>query len=584
MHEPWTPTRREIEVPLDAVLIARLDAEGRLSGISGDLQRLSGYDAQELIGEYHETLLHSDVPREVVEDLRRDLDAGRPWSGVLKLCCRTGEFCWVQADMVPVSNGVRRERVVSVFRRAMRHQVDRADEAYRRFRERRADDVAIEHGAVVSANPVARLLRRLADIPARRKLLFGVGVTALSGFVLGLAAAGGLRGWPEGVGTWGLVPGLVGVGIGVALVVLVGTSQVRRIHDARRVVEVLATGEFGSPVDCSRDDESGRLLQAIKVLQTRLDADLVSAGSVAGSGEALGHLDGRILHAAVERVCAEAAAFRARSDEQERALDGLLEIARTLRTEIALGDPVAGSGRGLRSGNGLARAIDQLSSPLDGIRESLRSGDDLVARLDGVTFRNRLLVLNAALDLLQTSERMPTSVLEEGRELVRDMSECAVGLHEVMKDSVGHVDAGMAIVSEVRAQLQALSDPQDDAPSCEDDDRSDGSRVHGLLARLGSDLLHFETLLREGTEVSERLTAGMRHLEQVTGGDRSAARPSAPVQSDRETDPPLRSAKRTATISPLRPVRHELGAPLPKIGRGAASSGAAGDGWEVFRE
>ncbi len=87
---PTSPvTQNEYVVRDGALIVSATDAEGRIVLISPEFIQVSGYSAEELMGNNHGILRHPDTPAVVYEDLWKTLRAGRPWSGLMKTAART---------------------------------------------------------------------------------------------------------------------------------------------------------------------------------------------------------------------------------------------------------------------------------------------------------------------------------------------------------------------------------------------------------------------------------------------------------------------------------------------------------------
>jgi aerotaxis receptor len=594
MRDREALTRREVNVPIGLVLVWRSDLDGRFLEVSPDLARLSGYDAEALSGEYDDVLVHPDVPRAVIQDMRGDLGAERPWCGILKFRCRNGDHYWARVDIAPIRERGQGIGFVSILRRAMRHQVEQAEEAYRLLRERRADGLAILHGSVAATGPIPRALRRYGDIPARFKLMAGTLLAALSGMVLGnvtVRLAGGSFDGPGGAGALGAV-GLLGLSLGVGICVATIVDTNRRLRDAQRIVEALGAGEYLSHVECVRDDEAGRLQQDLKILQTRLASDLMdregsdSAGAVRGRRAA-----SAAVCSAVSVMKADAAALVAQTERQMAALDQALERAHSARDALGRDEgrkDTAGATHA-QSGEACEGAVARLADIVDHVRGVLSCGDDAADRLELLAFRTKLLAFNAALEQMRhTDGTSTTALLAEGRDVVRGVSESATSIRKLLAEATGGAESGTAFLREIEAQIGALVKGRGERSVEASEEGGDSPTAAGLLDRVVPELQQIGAALHKSVEVSGRLLGKLLELEQAANSlDHQSAVPDDADglrSSERIAQAPLRSRRRTATISPLRPARHEVGAPVPKIGRAGTSKVAPDDGWEEFQE
>lgn len=586
---------RELSVPIELALVSKSDLDGRFMEISPDLERLSGYDADTLIGEYDEVLLHPDVPRVVLEDMRRDLGADRPWCGILKFRCRGGDHYWARVDVAPIRERGSCVGFVSIFRRAMRHQIDRAEEAYRNLRERRADGLAVRHGGVMAKGAIARNVRRYADIPARFKLMAGMLLAAVSGIVLGGVAVRLADASSDGLAVAGAAgaAGVLGLILGGVTCVTTVMDTNRRLRDAQRVMEALAAGDYLSHIEYVRDDEAGRLQQNLKILQTRLAADFMGRENSGSLAAAKGReaASEAAVRGAMSAMRSDVAALAAREGRDVEAIDQALEMICSVRDDLDddgnRGDATIGVASE-QSWHRLELGVAGLAGSIDRIRAALGRGDDAANRLELLAFRTRLLAFNAAIEQARRSQGAPPPLLAEGLDVVRGVSVSVSDIRALLADSADGVHSGAALLGEIEEQLQTLVRRRHERSASPADAGRSLSGAAAVLDRLAAGLQQIGAALRKRSEVTERLLANLAELERAADSAEGGATPAGAVGSsgheEENRHASLRSGRRTATISPLRPVRHEVGTPVPKIGRAGASKGVPDDGWEEFHE
>ncbi len=142
----------DVEIQLDdqALIVSKTDLKGRITYINKDFVDVSGFSEAELIGQPHNVVRHPDMPVEAFADLWRDLQAGRPWTGMVKNRCKNGDYYWVLANATPICEDGEVVGYMSVRRKATRQQIDAAVASYRLFRERTAGNREIRHGSVVT--------------------------------------------------------------------------------------------------------------------------------------------------------------------------------------------------------------------------------------------------------------------------------------------------------------------------------------------------------------------------------------------------------------------------------------------------
>ena len=143
----------EVLLTSEHLIVSKTDLKGIITYVNRDFVEISGYGEEELIGQPHNLIRHPDMPSEAFADLWRDLQARRPWVGLVKNRRKDGGFYWVTAAVAPLYENGKVTGYMSVRRQASREQIMAADSAYQRIREGRAGRLRIRHGAAVEGGP-----------------------------------------------------------------------------------------------------------------------------------------------------------------------------------------------------------------------------------------------------------------------------------------------------------------------------------------------------------------------------------------------------------------------------------------------
>jgi PAS domain S-box-containing protein len=81
------------------------DERGVITAGNGVFSRTSGYALDELVGQPHNIIRHSEMPRVVFRQLWETIRAGRSFMGYVKNQARNGSHYWVFAVIVPIPQG-----------------------------------------------------------------------------------------------------------------------------------------------------------------------------------------------------------------------------------------------------------------------------------------------------------------------------------------------------------------------------------------------------------------------------------------------------------------------------------------------
>jgi len=222
----------------DRRLISTTDLSGRILYCNDAFVEVSGYSAQELMGQPHSLVRHPDMPGPAFGDLWQHLNADRPWMGMVKNRCKNGDHYWVQAYVMPLyDEHGNKTGYQSVRTRPSDEQIRRAERIYARLRNGRA-----------------KVPERLASR-----------VTSALGFVAVLMAmVWALLLVPGGWLQYGLLAALTVVALGAVLWFCRPLGAVRS----------LASEVYGNPlaqlVMVPRMDETGSVELALRMMNARL--------------------------------------------------------------------------------------------------------------------------------------------------------------------------------------------------------------------------------------------------------------------------------------------------------------------------
>ena len=122
-------TAREQAFPDGCAIISHTDAKGIITFVNDDFVSISGYSAEELLGQPHNLVRHPDMPSEAFRDLWETVQTGRPWFGIVKNRCKNGDHYWVRAAVTPRPEG----GFTSVRVKPSREEVNQAEALYQQM-------------------------------------------------------------------------------------------------------------------------------------------------------------------------------------------------------------------------------------------------------------------------------------------------------------------------------------------------------------------------------------------------------------------------------------------------------------------
>ena len=163
MRKNLPVTTREYELAEGQPIMSITDLKGKITYVNPYFAEVSGFSAEELVGQPHNIVRHPDVPPQVFADLWATLHRGGLWSAVVKNRRKDGDFYWVEARITPVVRNGKVSGYMSVRTKPSREQIQQAEAAFAEIGSGASTRV-LEAGQLQRGG-VHRLWRKLHDWP-----------------------------------------------------------------------------------------------------------------------------------------------------------------------------------------------------------------------------------------------------------------------------------------------------------------------------------------------------------------------------------------------------------------------------------
>lgn len=128
-------SQKEVQFPTGTVLVTKTDTKGIITYTNDAFCQLAGYTRAELIGKSHNIVRHPDMPPQAFKWLWDTLKEERPWRGMVKNRCKSGDHYWVRATVAPVIENGKIIGYVSVRKAPTRGEVADAEAMYRELNQ-----------------------------------------------------------------------------------------------------------------------------------------------------------------------------------------------------------------------------------------------------------------------------------------------------------------------------------------------------------------------------------------------------------------------------------------------------------------
>jgi aerotaxis receptor len=419
-------------------IVSKTDTKGRITYVNASFIEVSGFGRAELLGKAHNLVRHPDMPPEAFADLWVTLQAGKPWTGMVKNRRKNGDFYWVLANVVPVKAGGRTVGYMSVRTKPTREQVAAADALYGKMRRGEASGIRIRQGQAVRTGWRSSLAA-LRALPLGRRLGLAMGGQAA---LLALLAC--------------QVDGAVPRALAVAamLASLAAWAELRRmvvrpLAQATEAVHALAGGDLSHACPPGGADEAGQLLAALRQLNINLAATVGDVRSNVRSMEsatreiALGNVDlarrTESQAASLEQTAASLAQIAAAAGQNADS---------ALRADRMVGTASSVAGRG-------GEAVGRVGATMNGISASAARIVDIIGLIDGIAFQTNILALNASVEAARAGEqgRGFAVVAGEVRHLAQRSANAAREIKALIVESVNKVGEGSQLVDAAGATM-----------------------------------------------------------------------------------------------------------------------------------
>jgi len=367
---------------------------------------------------------------------------------------------------------------------------------------------------------------------------------------------------------------------GVLLAVMIGFWLVRAIsrplNEAVRIAESVAAGDLTQNIEVHSQDETGKLMQAMK----NMNASLVNIVGQVRTGT-------ETIATASSQIAAGNLDLSSRTEEQASSLEetasSMEELTSTVRQNAENARQanqlvVSTADIAVKGGQVVGQVVDTMAS----IKDSSRKIADIIGVIDGIAFQTNILALNAAVEAARAGEqgRGFAVVASEVRNLAQRSASAAKEIKTLIEDSVGKVDAGGKLVDEagktmdeIVSSVKRVTDIMSEIAAASQEQSSGIEQVNQAITQMDDATQQNAALVEEAAAAAESLQDQASKLAEAVSvfklDGMNSQRAELPVLSDR-----------VRALPKVKPKAAPAPAARPK--KLAVAGGNGGEDWEEF--
>ncbi|SFL04638.1 methyl-accepting chemotaxis protein [Nitrosomonas aestuarii] len=382
----------------------------------------------------------------------------------------------------------------------------------------------------------------------------------------------------------------VSIVMGVILAVVIGIMLIRTIvgsiNEAVSVANAVASGDLTSRIEVSSNNETGRLMHALKQMNDNL-VELV--GKVRTGTDS--------IFTASSEIASGNSDLSQRTEEQASSLEETASSMEELTSTVRQNADNARQANQLASGASEVAVkggavVGQVVQTMSAINDSSKKIVDIISVIDGIAFQTNILALNAAVEAARAGEqgRGFAVVATEVRTLAQRSAAAAKEIKELISDSVSKVEDGTKLVDEAGATMNEIvnavkrvTDIMAEISAASQEQSSGIEEVNQAVTQMDEVTQQNAALVEEAAAAAESMQEQAQNLLQAVSLFKlSGGMESASVRRNNRqatvTKLPNRGKPTNIVISKDKDTQLISSSPRPR----RAASGGGEDSWEEF--